>query len=221
MPLPMVHLGVADRYFAGSPVPDPFVLGSVAPDAIHMRKGTDREDKLRTHFGGKETTPDQLERHYAQWIGRSPSEEWMLYVRGYFAHILTDYLWGLRVYADFKDQAQQNGIPESEIKTGYYIDTDGVDFALYEASVWKKDLWESLVRVPACAMDPLLSEQEIDAWRTRTTHWFEDASNKPANPPRFITREIVEVFIEQAGGEIRTILDEWDERRFAATIDTQ
>lgn len=212
MPLPMVHLGVADRYFAGSSVPDPFVLGSVAPDAIHMRKGTGREDKLRTHFGGKETTPDRLERDYAEWIGRSSSEEWKVYVQGYFAHILTDYLWGLRVYADFKSKAMQEGISESEIKTVYYIDTDGLDFALYETSVWKKDLWESLVRVPACAMEPLLSEQEIDQWRMRTIRWFEDESNKPANPPRFITREIVEMFIEQAGGEIRTILREWDKR---------
>ncbi|MEJ8302710.1 hypothetical protein [Saccharibacillus sacchari] len=177
-----------------------------------MRKGTGREDKLHTHFGGTETTPDQLERHYAQWIDQSPNEEWKRFVQGYFAHVLTDYLWGLRVYADFKSQALQDGIPESDIKTFYYTDTDGVDFALYENSVWKKDLWESLVKVPACAMEPLLSEQEIDGWRVRTIRWFEDPANKPKNPPRLITREIVEVFIEQAGDEIRTILYEWDQK---------
>lgn len=213
MPLPMVHLGVASRYFSGNSVPDTFVLGSIAPDAIHMRTGTGREDKLRTHFGGKETTPDQLERRYAEWIDRNTSKEWKLYVQGYFAHILTDYLWGIRVYADFKRQAEQSGIAESDIKASYYVDTDGVDFALYESSDWKNELWESLVRAPAYAMDSLLSEQEVDKWRLRTIRWFENVENRPVNPPRFITREIVEAFIEQTGDEIRTILKKWDKEK--------
>ena len=206
----MVHLGVAVRYFAGIRVPDAFALGSIAPDSIHMRTGAGREDKLRTHFDGKETTPDRLERHYAEWIGRNPGEDWSLYVKGYFAHVLTDYLWGLDVYADFKRQTEQSGVPESEIKSRYYADTDGVDFQLYETAAWKEPVWESLLRAPAYAMTPLLTEQEVDAWRLRTIRWFEEPANKPATPPRLITVGIVEAFIERTGNEVRAILEGWE-----------
>ncbi|MDO3410935.1 hypothetical protein QWJ34_14280 [Saccharibacillus sp. CPCC 101409] len=210
MPLPMVHLGVAVRYFEGSRVPDAFVLGSIAPDAIHMRKGAGREDKLRTHFGGKETAPDRLKRHYAEWIGRNPGEDWHLYVKGYFAHVLTDYLWGLDVYADFKRRAEQDGVPDSEIKNRYYADTDGVDFRLYETAAWKEPVWERLLQAPAYAMSPLLSEREVDAWRLRTIRWFEEPANKPQTPPRSITSDIVEAFIERTGDEVRAILEGWE-----------
>ncbi|WP_172200465.1 hypothetical protein [Saccharibacillus qingshengii] len=212
MPLPMVHLGVADRYFEGGRIPDAFVLGSIAPDAIHRRAGTGREDKLRTHFGGKETTPEQLETYYALWIGKHPEEEWKRYVQGYFAHVLTDYLWGIHVYAEFKRQVWQDGVPEAEIKQRYYVDTDGIDFWLYETAPWKEQAWESLLRTPAYAMDPLLTEREVDEWRLRTLRWFEEPAHKPDVPPRFLTPDIVDGFIRRTGDEVRTILGEWEKR---------
>ncbi len=52
MPLPMVHLAVAiqmHRLEQRIPSPD-FLLGSIAPDAIHMRPDTGREDKQRVHL---------------------------------------------------------------------------------------------------------------------------------------------------------------------------
>jgi hypothetical protein len=52
MPLPMVHLAVAVRvHEVESRVPSSaFLLGSIAPDAIHMRPGTGRDDKRRVHL---------------------------------------------------------------------------------------------------------------------------------------------------------------------------
>ncbi|MCP1135166.1 hypothetical protein NKT34_17850 [Paenibacillus polysaccharolyticus] len=53
MPLPMVHLSVAHQL--ANTLPEPldlgaFYLGNIAPDAIHIREGTTREDKQYTHF---------------------------------------------------------------------------------------------------------------------------------------------------------------------------
>ncbi|OWA33487.1 hypothetical protein B9G55_22780 [Saccharibacillus sp. O16] len=206
MPLPMVHLGVAHRYFGGKVVPDSFVMGSLAPDAIHMREGAGREDKLRTHFGGKSATLEHVKQQYAGFIAQGAGQE-LLYIKGYFAHVLTDYLWGLHVYADFKEQVMREGTAESEVKNRYYQDTDGVDFWLYETAPWKESLWESLRRAPAYALNPLVTEQEVDSWRWRTVRWFADSTNKPSIPPKFITPQIVEAFIRQAGDEIRVMLE--------------
>lgn len=212
MPLPMVHLGVAVRYFEECSVPDLFVLGSIAPDSIHMRKGAGREDKSGTHFGGKEADPETLEQHYFEWINRNADQDWKWYVKGYFAHILTDYFWGKSVYAGFKAGIEKDKTSSSEIKTYYYVETDQIDFLLYETQAWKDAIWEKLVRAPAYAMDPLLSEKEVDAWRLRTIQWFQQSANKPGIEPQYITLEVVETFIERTGDEIREIIAEWDRR---------
>lgn len=52
MPLPMVHLAIAvqaHKLISSEPTPA-FLLGSIAPDAIHMRPNTTRNDKQKTHL---------------------------------------------------------------------------------------------------------------------------------------------------------------------------
>lgn len=52
MPLPMVHLAVAHNILPNIDIakPDMFYLGAISPDAIHMREGSTRQDKIRTHL---------------------------------------------------------------------------------------------------------------------------------------------------------------------------
>ena len=63
MPLPMIHLAVAVgvHTLAGREPSAAFLLGSIAPDAIHMRDGADRSDKERTHLEGR--------RYPRRWLG--------------------------------------------------------------------------------------------------------------------------------------------------------
>ena len=55
MPLPMVHLSVAHLLIRdhGYPASPAFYLGSIAPDAIHARPGTESRDKRRVHLVGE------------------------------------------------------------------------------------------------------------------------------------------------------------------------
>lgn len=62
MPLPMVHLAVVvnmQRNEARDLSPN-LLLGSIAPDAIHMRRDTGHHDKLCVHLA------DQEELRYAR-----------------------------------------------------------------------------------------------------------------------------------------------------------
>src|SRR4051794_16203115 len=107
MPLPMIHCGVAVKYFDNEEIPAAFLLGSIAPDAIHMRKNTAREDKKRTHLNVETDGPvmNYVQERYEEYISQSPDEEWKWFVRGYFAHLLTDYYWLHSVYSVFKEKA--------------------------------------------------------------------------------------------------------------------
>ena len=52
MPLPMVHLSVAHCLIQDHGYPDSptFYLGSIAPDAIHVRPGTAQKEKHVVHL---------------------------------------------------------------------------------------------------------------------------------------------------------------------------
>ncbi|MEZ4637190.1 MAG: hypothetical protein R2856_19925 [Caldilineaceae bacterium] len=94
MPLPMVHFAVAvDLYAALNQAISPeFLLGSIAPDAIHLRDGWTQADKVITHFGLPYDYPDWAKIEpilRGQWT-RSP---FAALTAGYVAHVLTDQLW--------------------------------------------------------------------------------------------------------------------------------
>jgi hypothetical protein len=102
MPLPMVHVSIAVKLWENegvSEIPPSFLLGSIAPDAIHMRKNTNREDKKYTHFNIESgNNLDPIKEKYRNYIAQNPDSDWHWFVRGYFAHVLTDYYWFHRVF---------------------------------------------------------------------------------------------------------------------------
>ncbi|MFC0214140.1 hypothetical protein ACFFK0_17060 [Paenibacillus chartarius] len=88
MPWPMVHFAIADRVCCGEPSPS-FLIGSIAPDAIHARAGSTREDKERTHFVQNGTLPtvDEIGRQAAHFFHQDEAPEWKAFVRGYMSHV--------------------------------------------------------------------------------------------------------------------------------------
>jgi len=210
MPLPMVHLAIAVKYFEGQDIPSTFLLGSIAPDSIHMRRNASKGDKVNTHFGGQQSDVSALENHYKELISRNSDEDWKWFVRGYFAHVLTDLYWVQQIYSSYKEKTSKYNLTAEEIRTTYYMETDEVDFYLYESKPWKGIVWNGLVQTKIYGLNPLLSEEEINYWRLRTLHWFDLITSRPGIEPQYITKVMVEEFIEQTTDLVRTTIEDWD-----------
>ncbi|WP_422657509.1 hypothetical protein ACK8P5_17315 [Paenibacillus sp. EC2-1] len=103
MPWPMVHFAVAVHTQMVQRSPS-FLLGSIAPDAIHVREHVTREAKGSTHFVFNNTLPsvEVLKTKYVEYLRMHREPEWELFVLGYFAHIYTDLRWIQTIYADFE-----------------------------------------------------------------------------------------------------------------------
>jgi hypothetical protein len=243
MPLPMIHLAVAVDMFDGGEVPAPFLLGSISPDAIHMRKGTAREDKKRTHLNVDASYEDfdSLKAMYLQYLNGGPSDaaegessldsgghtgehasgqaggqaldDWRWFVRGYFAHLLTDYHWHGSVYAQFKERTIGDGLEQSARDRAYYRDTDQIDFNLYRGKSWKDGVWPGLVQVRQLAFEPFLTADEINYWRYRVVHWFDLLSEEPFIEPIYITEQVAEAFVADSAAKVKTLLAEWERGR--------
>lgn len=215
MPLPMVHLNVAVSYTKQQRIMDPsgtFFLGNIAPDSIHMREGIVKEDKLKTHFFPNEEGKYllKLKRLYYPLMNQSEESDWKWFVRGYFMHLITDYLWFSELYPIFLEKTKNLGRTNDEIITLYYKETDQVDFNLYNQKVWRLELWELLKDVRSYDFSDLLTSKEILLWRDRTFSFFADPLKEPKIVPEYFTDDVVGTFVNRASKQMDVIFKEWD-----------
>jgi hypothetical protein len=209
MPLPMVHLAIAVRLVVGKSVASrpEFYLGSLAPDAIHMRDGTDRADKLRTHLRVQWNPPDPTDIHALLVSYQHCPEPLPSFTMGYAAHLLADRLWKTTILAWLEQVTPE--LDRTARDKLYYLETDQVDFNLYRRMEWREDVWRQLAQATAPDLSPLLSADEISRWRDHTLHWFGELMQDPNIEPQYITDHLVDDFIEQAVRQVDQTFAAW------------
>ncbi len=208
MPLPMVHLAIAVRLFTMyDRTPSPaFALGSLAPDAIHMRPNVTRADKHMTHLGDPSAITD--DRGIVDLLHHGSPQVDDDFIAGYAAHILADRIWAATVISQLSD-ALPRTIPPDEWKTVYYQETDQIDFNLYYHAVWRPTIWTALADAVPGDFPPWLAATEIGAWRDRTLAWFDTLKQEPQITPEHITDAGVEAFITETTEVIHEKFTMW------------
>jgi hypothetical protein len=212
MPLPMVHLAVAVRMHeaeGGFPTPS-FLLGSIAPDAIHVRPGAGYGDKRRVHLGVTQVEAPVAQERMRDLLARcrGGGVEMAALAEGYVVHLVADRLWEQTVFRPFCESLPQ-GTSRDERRELYYLDTDQVDFNLYHRAPWRREVWARLAAARPVDFDPLLTADEIGRWRDRTLGWFGELKQEPGIEPASITDEVVQVFVQDAVGMAIEQLAAW------------
>jgi len=216
MPLPMVHLSVTKKLAdAGIPVNDlpQFYLGSISPDAIHMRQGADRLAKNITHLlpaekGKIHSWEDRNEDEYFElmrdFMNANMNKTNADFLMGYAAHILTDMLWTKRVFGKFAEKFNMSGAPAEDKSKTYYHDTDIVDYLIYSGSNWRQDVWQCLQNAEYADFLDFLSAQEIKLWNERVLNWYVSPENqyKFSGTPKYITKTDIDNFISSCAENI-------------------
>ena len=203
MPLPMVHLSVAkkiiDAGFNANRLSQ-FFLGSIAPDAIHIRKDADRLAKNDTHLIPKgekwiDVNEDDYFSFMVNYIDKNKDKADYDFLWGYGIHILTDMYWSKSVYLEFVEKFNKDTAPVQEERWAYYNDTDVLDLLLYNECNWRIDVWLCLQNAEYSDFINLLSAQEIRQWNERTLHWYDSDASKHTNPIKYIMQSDIEDFI--------------------------
>ena len=206
MPLPMVHLSVAKKIVeSGFEIKDLplFYLGSISPDAIHMRENADRYAKKLTHLGNPSSVSmnftDESEDEYVNlkldFVKTNKNKVNIDFLWGYVIHILTDMYWSKMVHNKFIEDYKKDTVPIQDERWAYYNDTDRLDQVIFNECEWKNDVWQGLKNVAYFDFLDLLSAQEIKAWNERTLHWFDSGESQHKNPIKYITQADIENFI--------------------------
>ena len=203
MPLPMIHLAIAVQIGAQDErcLSPAFLLGSIAPDLIHMRPGISRDDKKTTHLipRGEGSSPDE-----AIWtlVRSHQADALAVFTLAYAAHVLTDRLWMRQVIDDFEARIPPQILADkAQRRALYYGERDQIDFNLYHHAPWRPEVWRKLAAARRPSFPPWLSASEIDQWRSRTLRWFTDA--------------LVADFVRAAADHVQDLFAAWGIATFA------
>lgn len=208
MPWPMVHFAVANEMYEGQVSPA-FLLGSIAPDAIHAREGATRKEKILSHFVKDDRLADSalLTSKYLEYIGLSEEPEWTEYAAGYFIHIYTDERWTTTLYADFEQKVQKD--PE-EIRRIYNEEVSQLEYKLLRSSPWMNGIITQLQAATGFDMDSFVSAEEVEKYREIKLDWLSDQTNEPGIELIYFTEDRVHDFIKKTANEAKELLKEWD-----------
>lgn len=185
---PIIHLLAAKEWAKGRPelieCPEYF-LGAIAPDAIHARAGTGKQDKQITHLGNHSKLDMKPIADYAR-------ARLTAFDLGYLAHILTDPYW-CASYRALPGLFKQDGHTNPAV---YYREMNRCESALID-----EGLFELLRKADPPGDHPLLTAEELDEWRGRVL-LHPRALAAEAGGNECMTVSFVAAFITRAGAYI-------------------
>ena len=203
MPSPMVHLSIARNIAEmGFELGDlsQFYLGSISPDAIHMRPNYDRFAKRKTHLTPilqRRVDVDEIDfvKFLTRFIITNKNKADIDFLWGYSMHVLTDVYWIKHVGLKFAQEYIKDLYTKRSIQQAYYSDIDILDHILFNESIWKDNVWQHLQVAESSDFLDLLTAREINLWKERTLCWYDSSESRHKNQMKYIIKLDIEDFI--------------------------
>lgn len=219
MSFQMIHMEIAYRlleYFPEMKHPAEFILGSVAPDSVHMNPEYDVCMKVRSHmFEGCGPWSDTQD--YRRWDSNiyqlfqkavSENGEYKDFLLGMCVHCLTDYRNDLKIWK----KLQKDYIPPmtlEEFRTAYYPEAKGIDQWLYQNSKNTRLIREWLRCANAFSVDGLIVKEELEKQREHLLHVQYSGTGEDISRYQFLSAEVLEDFIDSVVKEITATIQSW------------
>jgi len=206
LPWPMIHFAISNHLYRGSPTPS-LLIGSIAPDAVHVRGQITREEKGVTHLiqNGRFPSVELIMAEFKANLSRHSELAWKDFVVGYFTHIYTDLRWTETIYADF-----ESAYIGDAIRSVYNLEVSQVEFEIQRSIQNYDEIMKSLSNAEGCTIGPYVTQSEVNLYRDLKVEWLQDANNEPNIKPSYFTSRAVNRFIEETSIEIENLLREYD-----------
>lgn len=214
MSLQMIHMEIAYRLLQSFPqvkYPAEFILGSVAPDAVHMAPDAvrlaadfDVAGKVKSHlFEGCGPWGDTQD--YEQWkqnisaffekkvaVEAEPARRDFMF--GIFVHCLTDRWNDLKIWRKAQNM-YLSSMPSEEFKEAFYQEYRRIDWWLYQNSEHTAKICALLADAEAFAIEGLVDRRELENLRKYLLTVQYDVKVVDITQNRFFTAERIEDFM--------------------------
>lgn len=207
MSFQMIHMEIAYRllqYLPQVEYPAEFILGSVAPDAVHMDPHFDVDRKVKSHLF-EDCGPWGDTQDYARWrrnietffekaVAVEAEPVRRDFALGICIHCLTDYWNDLRIWRE----AQRLYLPAmafEEFKEVYYQEYRNIDWWLYQNSEHTVAIRDMLAGASAFAMEGLVDKEELERQRVHLLYEQYNVGKVDITSNSYFTAGRIEDFI--------------------------
>ncbi len=221
MSFQMIHMEIAYRLLASFPQighPAEFILGSVAPDAVHMNPHFDVNTKVKSH----------LYEDCGPWGDTQDSGQWRRNIRAYFergvvseaeparrdlalgicVHCLTDHWNDIRIWKE----AQRVYLPTmafAEFRENYYREYRCIDWWLYQNGKNTAEICRLLADAVCFSAEGLVDGAELERLKKHLLCEQYDVDTVDITRNRFLTIERIGEFMAFTVDDIRKRLMRW------------
>ncbi len=220
MAFQMIHMEIAYRLLNRIPQIEnaaEFILGSVAPDSVHMNPNYNIAMKVKSHmFEGCGTWSDTQD--YQRWMeninkffceiaGEMDRTGYRDFCIGLCVHCMTDYWNDLKIWRKLQRENIPPMSPE-DFRESYYPEARGIDIWLYQNSRNTKVI-RKMLEAAAVEEVGFLNPMDIERQRNHllTTQYHVDAVD--ISKYRYLSANAIEEFIDFAVKDIVETITEW------------
>jgi len=220
MSFQMIHMEIAYRLLERFPQIEnasEFILGSVAPDAVHMDPKYLVDFKVKSHmFEGCGKWSDTQD--YQQWkknirrvFYKAAGEEKTIYrdfVLGLCVHCLTDYWNDIKIWK----QLQSRYIPTmtfEEFRDAYYPEAKGIDLWLYQNSTNTGKIRKMLAEATVLEVEGLVNKENLERQRNYLLDTQYNEERVDISNYQFLSADDIEAFIKFTVDDIVQIMMTW------------
>lgn len=167
MAQPMMHLLIADKIYTeksgsiGSY--GDFLLGSIAPDAVHAKENYTREMKDISHYRFDSSSPVS---HFDPFFYEYCTAENKDFLVGYLVHLLSDMVWYHSVRAPFKEEFRKAPSRDMSMNEAYYADCEQIEQLMF----MEKNapcIIAAINQGNAYALKGLIDAEDVMAWKEK------------------------------------------------------
>ena len=219
MAFQMIHMEIAYRLLKRIPQianPAEFILGSVAPDSVHMNPEYNINMKVKSHmFEGCGTWSDTQD--YQLWQSNIKFFYEMIAGKrhvyrdfgiGICVHCLTDYWNDIKIWR----KLQHKNIPPmnlDEFKEAYYPEAQGIDRWLYQNSKNTKVIRKMLSEALAMDVEGIINTEDVERQRNHLLNTQYDVDMIDISKYHYLSANDIGDFIEFTVNDIAETILSW------------
>ena len=177
MAQPMMHLLIADKIYTekASSIHSygDFLLGSIAPDAVHVKENYTREIKDISHY--KFDSKSHIS-YFDTFFDEYYTSENKDFVVGYLVHLLSDMIWYHSVRVPFKKEFQKAPSQNMSMNEAYYADCEQIEQLMFFEKNASRII-ETINKGNAYSLEGLIDAEDVRAWKEKFIFDYNNRKN--------------------------------------------
>lgn len=214
MPFVMTHLQIAYKILNSTPQikkPGEFMLGALAPDAVHFRDNYNSDMKKRSHLcvgnekWGRLTNNHEWLENVLSFLQENKQADNADFIYGYCSHILADIQNNIKIWTPF--MIENIEALEKGLGNVYHQEASNIDYEQYISHPEQKAIWETLEKAVGYDISNVIGSSEINEMKNSVLHSrFMNREHADVASNKYVTISGMEEFVSMESRYIKELL---------------